>query len=197
MLMCYGMNKHDNTILWAQLTFQGALIVAIVFPLAGIVNVYELVFATALSATQFRILWMFGEVNSGYFCKRDFLKLDRMFGSQFSEDVKIRSEYGSWLTTKFTLWQGPFYTAIAIHLLIWIVGLIHLIQSETMKNAKTEAGFVVLFVVVFILISLIPIADTLYVLNIGWFSQYRNLNFLFDSVFFFIHLIIFVTFLFT
>lgn len=195
--LCNGMNKHDNTILWSQMAFQGAMIVATVFPLAGIVNVYELIFATALSGAEFRVLWMFGEVNSAYFCKRDFMKLDRLYGTQFSDEVKMRSEYGSWLTTKFNLWEGPFWTAVIMHSFIWIVGLIHLIQSETAKNAKTEAGFVVLFIVVFILITFLLVAYALYLFDIKWFAQYRNLNLFFDSVLFFVHFTIFFTFLFT
>jgi len=190
-----SLNKHNNPILWAQLTFQGAMIVMIVFPLAGIVNVYELLFATVLSGTEFSIVWMSGEVNSAYFCKRDFLKMDSMYGSEFPKADKEQSMYGPYFRTRIILWQRPIFTALAVHAIIWIIGLIHLVQSEMMKDAKTEAGFVILFIFVFVLFTFLPVSIVLYIYDVQWFCQYRNINVFVDAVLFLVHAIIFITFL--
>lgn len=192
---CASVDCHQNGIMWVQLIFQAAMIVLAVFPLAGVVNTMELVAWTFLAGLLYSVMWMGYRLNSGYFNKRDFLKLDRDNDRGFSKDVKDESTYGSWFRARFYFYKQPYITVAIGTALLWIMGCIHMFESINAPGTRTVPGLVVLFFLICFIMVVAALASAAYVYEVRWFDQYRNFCLSMDVFFFTAHCAIFVTFL--
>lgn len=150
-----GCEQYSCYFSYYQVCFQSGFVILTIMPLSGVINVYELVFATALTFAEF---WL-------YLCS-DLTNALVLNNWEFVDTIKIRhtpndpaADYfrltgrAAWFTNCYQ----PLLGAIVTHMLIWIIILIHVIESARSSVYEINSVFIVIIALTMFLQMLIPV----------------------------------------
>lgn len=150
--------------IYYQICFQGTIIILTILPLAGVINVYELAFAIALTWAEM-LMYLYSDITNAL-TMFNWEMIDNAKNGDPSNPVatfrRFPGKHAStpWLKFCFT----PIMGAIVIHLFCWIIIMIHLleaIESSTYGTDRVYVGVVILTAVIQMFVPLIKLAQLL------------------------------------
>lgn len=125
-----------------QACFQSMIIVVTIMPLAGVVNVYELAFASVLTVAQFLIM-LFSDISNQYAFKQwhiidtNCVRGEAPLATLARCEPHIRSLVGFFRT--------PMVGATLVHVFTWTIILVHLVEAMLARRVESDFVGLVLF----------------------------------------------------
>lgn len=185
-----SMDMFTNSWHWVQLTVQGAAIVAIVLPLVGVINVFELIFATLLTGSMYVVFSLSDELNASCFAHREWSKIENRIGNKYTSAQKAGGRFRSYLQATISFWSRLHWFGLFLYAAIWGVSLYH--AGQSISSRKVDAGFVAIFFIVAIFQMAVPIVKMLFVYECGPFCKNRTCCLILDVTHLFSFLVIFI-----
>ena len=163
--------------LYYQICFQGTAIILTILPLAGVINVYELAFAVALTWAEM-LMYLFTDITNAL-PMHDWELIDnaiyKVAGDPVKtyQNVKNNSKEVPWL--KFC--AKPLIGAFLTHIFTWTIITIHIVEAIESTSYEIETRFVVIVFGTLLLQLVIPLFKGLQLMRIDalmhWFKFYR------------------------
>jgi hypothetical protein len=159
----YNMQEYHNPMLFFQAGVQGIVVALAVMPMAGIVNLYGLVFSVGVKAAVFSLYYMFDYANADTFKRRDIAaSVDAMKN----------------VVNNTSVFSGPLVTGLVLHLFYWGIVVIHLVETWDNSQTAFRTGVVLVLVVQLC----VPIIKILHMYGVTGLRYYRAMCIAIDTV---------------
>lgn len=168
--------NETNGLHWLQLAVQGSFIILVILTMVGAINVFEVALAPVVVLSSYIFFAASDNRNAGWALHRAVKKSDERLattplGKSYTAAEKAGTFEGRLLMGNFEFWGMAYFSGILTHAAVWIISLIHFIQSYGTHNLET--GFVTAFIIVSLLQQLIPIVKILCIRDVWYFSKTR------------------------
>jgi hypothetical protein len=166
--------SYSARIMYYQVIVQSTFIVLTVMPLAGVVNVYELAFSAALTWAEFLMYLHSDVVNIIALNNWELVDTARnpVAGNPMMTLMRTYPKQPPFFVFNYE----PLIGAISMHTFIYIIMMIHLIQSMSSLQCDTNPFFNTVVILTTFLQFMIPLTKLLQMVRnryLQWFTVYK------------------------
>lgn len=138
-----------------QVCFQAIIVIFIVLPLSGVVNIFEFMFASALTSAEF-IMFMHSDIiNTLALNSWDIVDCCIEKGDTPQETYRV--VMGNSSTPWFTFSYEPLITGTVLHFFCWIIIFVHLGYALDSNSYDIDRSFVFIVFFSFICQTIVPL----------------------------------------